>query len=151
MNEGSAEDSGACCGAPADGCVFDKALLARAAGCARVQRRPEGEREWLVCGHPPSRFNCETLLARLRERSTFALRLPPGGRPLLHAQALRLQCGGLAALEQLPEAPPQGRADVCALAQALQGEDGAYAGLPWGALVPQVAAWPPRRRGPPPR
>ncbi|MBQ0960868.1 hypothetical protein KAK06_18075 [Ideonella sp. 4Y11] len=146
MNAERADERSACCARPDDACVFDKALLARAAGCAHLRRQPVGEREALLCAHPPARYNCETLLALARERATFALRLPPPGRPLLHAQALRLQCGGLAALAA--EAGPRavGREDVSALTAALHSADTAFAELPWERLVPAIAAWQPRRR-----
>lgn len=141
-----ADERSACCVRPDDACVFDKALLARAAACHRVRRQPVGEREVMLCSHPPARFNCETLLALMRERATFALRLPPPGRPMLHAQALRLQCGGLAALAALGGDGAAGRQDVAALATGLHDADTSFTQLPWERLVPAIVAWQPRRR-----
>lgn len=138
----------ACCARPDNACIFDKALMARAAGCTRVRRQPMGERELLLCSHPPARFNCETLLALMRERSTFVLRLPPPGRPLLHVQALRLQCGGLAALAALAGDGAAGRDDVAGLASALHDADADFTQLPWQRLVSEIASWQPRRRAP---
>jgi hypothetical protein len=143
-----ADACSACCERSDDGCVFEKALLARAAACAWVHRQPIGERELLLCSHPPARFNCETLLALMRERSTFVLRLPPPGRPLLHAHALRLQCGGLAALAAQAVGAAAGREDVSALAAALHDADTDFTQLPWERLVHEIAAWQPRRRVP---
>lgn len=90
----------ACCG-PTHGCVFAKAVLARAASCPLAQRRSVGERELLECRSPVARTNCDTLAALMRERARFALRLPAPSEPLMHAQAMRLQCGGLAGLQQV--------------------------------------------------
>lgn len=143
-----ADERSTCCVRPDDACIFEKALMARAAGCARVRRQPIGEREVMLCSHPPARFNCETLLALMRERSTFVLRLPPPGRPLLHAQALRLQCGGLSALATLAAGGPAGREDVAALANGLHQAGGDFTQLPWERLVSEMAAWQPRRRAP---
>jgi hypothetical protein len=133
-----------CCGA--DGgrsCVFAKALLARAATCALSQRLPFGERELLECASPVAHINCGTLAALLHERARFALRLPPASRPLMHVQALRLQCGGLSALAQQFDAPVP---DVHEMVGAALERHGSLTELPWQVLVPALAAWQPRRR-----
>ena len=92
-------DLGSCCTDGTAPCVFAKALFAHQAGCTLARRESVGERAVVECSSPPARLNCGTLAALLRERARFVLRLPPDGRPLLHQQALRLQCGGLAALQ----------------------------------------------------
>lgn len=131
-----------CC-AGAQSCVFSKALLARSARCELARRRVEGEGERVECSSPVGRINCGTLAALLHERARFALRLPAPGQPLMHMHALKLQCGGLAALrEQLAGAED----DVHALVRQAQQEHGSLAELPWSRLVAAVAAWEPRRR-----
>lgn len=131
-----------CCGA-AGSCVFAKALLARSAGCTLARRTSVGERELLECGSPVARINCATLAALLHERSRFALRLPPAGRPLMHVQALRLQCGGLSALRDWLGTDG---ADVHRMVLQAQQERGSLTELPWDRLVPALAAWQGRRR-----
>ena len=133
-----------CCDS-AGACVFAKALLARSATCTLAQRVSLGERDLLECGSAVARINCGTLAALLHERARFALRLPPAGRPLMHVQALRLQCGGLAALRGVLQAEG---ADVHAMVRQAQQAHGSLADLPWQELVPALAAWQPRRRGP---
>jgi hypothetical protein len=133
----------ACCGS-ARACVFAKALLAKGASCALSQRASIGEREEVECGSPVARMNCETLAALLHERARFALRLPPPGRPVMHVHALRLQCGGLAALRTVLDAPDR---DVHSLVATAQERHGSLAGLPWDAVVRGLAAWQPPRRG----
>lgn len=137
-----AEPTGCCESAQA--CVFAKALLARSAACSQSRRVCLAERELLECGSPVARLNCETLAALLHERARFALRLPAPGRPLMHVHALRLQCGGLAALRGwLGE---EG-GDVHAMVAQAQARCGSLTELPWAELVPALAAWqPPRRR-----
>src|SRR5689334_18372974 len=98
-------------------CVFSKALLARAASCELSKRTCLAERELLECTSPVARLNCETLAALLHERARFALRLSPPGRPLMHVHALRLQCGGIAALAGVLEA---GSKDVHSLVRTAQ-------------------------------
>lgn len=132
-------------GAP--GCVFAKALLASAAGCALARRRSVGEREAVECASPVAHMNCETLAALMRERARFALRLPGAQAPLMHAQALRLQCGGLAGLAQVLQTDPR---DVHVLVGLAQARHGALAELPWDGVVAALRAWAPRRRRPVP-
>ena len=143
------DDAGAspCCGeTSANACVFAKALLARTAACECVRRRALAEREVLECTSPVARTNCGTLAALLQERARFALRLPPPGRPLIHMQALRLQCGGLAALQQ---ALGGGERDVHRMVGQAQTRHGSLTELPWAAIVAALAAWQaPRRAGP---
>lgn len=137
-----------CC-VPASSCVFAKALLARAATCELVERRARGEGEALECTRPVARHNCETLLALLRERSRFALQLPRPGAPLMHAKALRLQCGALAALQRSLGEPA---ADVHRLVGAAQQRHGSLAELPFDGLVRAIVEWPaPRQRRAEPR
>ena len=133
-----------CCGGTGrDACVFAKALLARTAVCERVRRRTLGEREVLGCTSPVARTNCLTLAALLRERARFALRLPPSGQPLIHMLALRLQCGGLAALRQTLGGDER---DVHRMVGLAQARHGSLTELPWAAIVAALAAWQPPRR-----
>jgi hypothetical protein len=133
-----------CCDA-AQACVFSKALVARAATCQLAQRTcaGEGEQSVLSCTSPAARGTCGTLAALLHERARAALRLPPPGRPLIHVHALRLQCGGLAALQQVLVAPD---ADVHTLVAGAQARHGELTALPWSSVVTALADWQPRPR-----
>lgn len=134
----------ACCGLGLP-CVFAQALLARAAACPLAHRSAQAERTLVECSAPVSHVNCQTLAALLAERARFALRLPPAGRPLMHRQALRLQCGGLAALAAALDSDT---ADVHGLVVMAQARHGSLTDLPWASLVPAVVAWQPPRRHP---
>lgn len=147
------EEAAGCCGVT-HGCVFAKALLARSASCECAERQQAGEASAIGCRSPVAHHNCEMLAALFAERARFALRLPPAGRPLLHMQAMRVQCGGVAALrEHLGEAAPATTAidDVHRLVQAAQQRYGSLTDLPWAELVPCMQAWMPRQRKAPPR
>jgi hypothetical protein len=143
-------DAAGCCGVT-HGCVFATALLARAASCECAARRHAGEAAAVDCRSPVAHRNCRTLAALLVERARFALRLPPPGRPLLHVQALRLQCGGVAALAEHLEGPRAegagGPADIHRLVLAAHARHASLTDLPWATLVPRIRAWAPRRRG----
>jgi hypothetical protein len=134
-------DTSACCGGP-QACVFTKALLAHGARCELAYRGTVGECDLVSCSSVVARLNCSTLAALLRERSTFALRLPRNGAPLEHAKALRLQCGGLGGLKQVLQA---GDPDVHTMVRDAQERWGSLLDLPWGELVASVVAWQPRR------
>jgi len=133
-----------CCDsrASAAACVFSKALLARSAVCERAERRSVGERDLIECTAPVAHVNCSTLAALLHERSRFALRLPSPGHPIVHAQALRLQCGGLGGLQQALGAE---QADVHRMVGLAQQRYGSLTELPWDAIVRVLKQWPARR------
>ena len=125
-------------------CVFAKALLSHSAGCELAQRRSVAERVLVECSSPVARTNCGTLAALLHERARFALRLPGPGRPLIHMQALRLQCGGLTALQQVLGGAER---DVHRLVGIAHERHGSLTELPWAPRVDALAAWQPPKRG----
>lgn len=125
------------------GCVFSKALLARTATCELSRRLCADQHEVLACSSPAARERCGSLATLLHERARSALRLPPPGKPLIHVHALRLQCSGLAALQQVVVAPD---ADVHRMVSGAQQRHGSLAELPWEPLVAAAALWQPRRR-----
>ena len=142
MSTSDAGASAGCCESPT-ACVFAKAMLARQAHCSLAGRHQQAERTLVVCGSPVARTNCGLLAALLHERARFALRLPPAGRPLMHHQALRLQCGGGMALRQVLEAPDGDVHDLVGLAQE---RHASLTDLPWDRLVPALVAWQSPRR-----
>ncbi len=125
------------------GCVFSKALLARTATCDLARRLCTDSHEALACSSPAARERCGSLAALLHERARTALRLPPPGKPLIHVHALRLQCSGLAALQQVVVAAD---GDVHRMVAGAQQQHGSLAQLPWEPLVAAAANWQPRRR-----
>ena len=124
-------------------CVFAKALLARVAVCGLAGRRSVGERELVECSSVVARTNCGTLAALMHERARFALRLPGPGQLMIHAQALRLHCGGLIGLQRvLAVAQP----DVHAMVGVAHERHGSLTELPWDVIVREIANWQPNRR-----
>ncbi|HWI83805.1 hypothetical protein [Ramlibacter sp.] len=125
-------------------CVFSKALVARAASCELSQRSCAGEHGQLACTSPAARIACGDLANLLHERGRSAMHLPPPGRPLLHVHALKLQCGGLAALKQVLVT---GDGDVHRIVTTAQERHGSLSELPWETVITALATWQPRRRG----
>lgn len=142
MSENDPSGPSTCCESGAV-CVFAKALLARAAVCGLAARRSLGERELVECSSVVARTNCGTLAALMHERARFTLRLPSPGRPMIHAQALRLHCGGLIGLQHALGAD---HADVHSMVGAAHERLGSLTALPWEAIVREIAQWQPRSR-----
>lgn len=100
-------------------CVFGRAMLANCCRCQHGQRIHIAEREAMACLELDARQRCKQTLAKLREISRFALKLPDLNGQLPHAQALRLQCASLrglrAVLANKQEADDTPVANVAAL------------------------------------
>jgi hypothetical protein len=131
-----------CCASGAV-CVFAKALLARAAVCELSARRSVGEREIVECGSVVARTNCGTLASLMHERARFALRLPGPAHPMIHAQALKLHCGGLLGLQHALGAT---QPDVHVMVGVAHERYGSLTALPWEAIVRDLVTWQPHRR-----
>ena len=123
-------------------CVFEKALQARCAECELAVRHAVAEREAVACASPVARTNCATLLALLRERSAFPLKLAPDAAAP-HAVTLKVQCGGLAGLRRVVDS---GGTDVHQLVSAAREQHGSLVDIPWPDIVAAVQAWQGRRR-----
>lgn len=126
-------------------CVFSKAVLAACAQCGLAKRTAMAEREVITCGSEVAHINCSTLSDLLRERARFALRLPHLGEPLVHAKAMKLQCGGLNGLQQVLDSP---QPDVHAMVQLAMRDGGSLLDLPWDRIVASISAWQLRKRAP---
>lgn len=87
-------------------CIFSKALLFRCCECNKAQHLFLAERQAIGCTSPHSRQRCDTLLPLLRDKAHFALGLSHAEGPLPHAKEIRVQCGGLTALQQQIEQQP---------------------------------------------
>lgn len=126
-------------------CVFEKALLARCAVCRLAVDHLIAERGSVACASPVARAFCGELAGLLREKSAFALRLTDTRRILPHATLMKIQCGGLAGLQQAldPEGPAP---DVHRLVLIARERYGELAQLPFSQIVQGVAAWQGRRR-----
>lgn len=142
MNEADPPGPTSCCESGTV-CVFAKALMAKAAVCELSSRRSVGERELVECSSAVARTNCATLAALMHERARFALRLPSPGHPMIHAQALKLHCGGLIGLKHaLGVAQP----DVHSMVGVAHERYASLTDLPWDVIVRDLVDWKPHRR-----
>jgi hypothetical protein len=124
-------------------CVFEKAILSSCAQCELSRRHALAEREVVACSSEVARINCTTLASLVRERATFALRLPVLGGAVAHAKAMQLQCGGLRGLQLALNEPV---ADVHVMVRKALTNGASLLDLPWHEVVSQVLAWQGRRR-----
>ncbi len=125
-------------------CIFERALLARHAGCELAVRHQIAERETVACADAAAHAACAELSALLREKSAFALGLAATHGILPHAMVMKIQCGGLDGLTALldTEATP----DVRRMVVMARERYGDLAALPFSEIVQGMAAWKPRRR-----
>jgi hypothetical protein len=126
-------------------CVFEKALLCRAAVCEAEQRLSLAEREMVACREPLARAACGQLLTLLRTNSAFALKLKDTERILPHAMMMKIQCGGLTGLKDLLD-PDAHAPDVLKLVRRAQAEYENLETLPFSRIVQGVAHWQIRKR-----
>ncbi len=126
-------------------CVFEKALLARCAVCHLAEHHALAERITIACSSPVARAECGRLSGLLREKSAFALHLRDTQRILPHAMVMKIQCGGLAGMQQVldPDAPAP---DVHGLVRLAVEKYGELAALPFSEIVKGVAAFQLRKR-----
>ena len=80
-------------------CSFEKSILTHCAVCSRAEKHNVAEREIVTCSDETSLEHCVELHDALRHNFSFALGKLHIDGPLPHAQEMRIQCGGLKALQ----------------------------------------------------
>ncbi|AKH21819.1 hypothetical protein [Sedimenticola thiotaurini] len=131
-------------------CLFEKCLFAGHAGCSQSEKFNLAEREGIHCKQDKAQAQCGELLKLLRHHSRFVLKASQESGVLSHAQALRIQVGGLRGLEQVMEQQTQQDSrfipDIYSLINRAKKEYGALDNLPFNLIIQQVAAFKGRRR-----
>jgi len=131
-------------------CPFEKAILTNHAGCARAQRFCIAEREGVHCTSDAAQARCLAFLDRVRRQGRFALKDLDSQAALTHAKAMRVQVGGLRAVELIlsPGEPvPERIEDIDGLLRAALDALGGLEGLPAQTILEQIAAYRGRRAG----
>lgn len=138
-------------------CPFERALLARCAGCSLARPVLMAEREAFGCTSAQASERCHSYRQRLREAARFALRIDGDG-PLPFGKEIRLQCGGLIGLDESlgsPDddlaggangqaAPLAGVADADRLLRDALGRYDSLERLPWSRIIRAVVRYQPR-------
>jgi hypothetical protein len=115
-------------------CPFEKSILTNCAACSKAEKRNIAEREIVVCNDAQALMRCMALRDLLRLNFTFALGKPHIDGPLPHAQEMRMQCGGLKALQVSLDDSDQVR-DVAALLEMSEQKFGSLDDFPFAQIV----------------
>lgn len=138
-------------------CPFEKAILTHFCDCSQAERFCIAERSGVQCRSETARDRCIRLLGLLREQARFALRQLDQESALSSAKGMRLQVGGLRGLVQIlgsDQSDLHTLGDVHRLLQDLEQGYPALAGLPFGPIMREIAAFRSRvtlRKREPPR
>ncbi len=129
-------------------CPFEKAILTRACACPQAGKTHIGEREAVNCSSDGAQETCVAFVQQLRRRANFVLGLTrtPGALP--HAQAFKIQCGGLLGLQRSldPFADESRVADVNGLLKRALKRFGTWDEFPYPEIMQTVSAYQQWRR-----
>ncbi|MEW6330133.1 MAG: hypothetical protein AB1560_01600 [Pseudomonadota bacterium] len=130
-------------------CPFEKAILSAQCACELATRFSVAEQMGVNCRSGIARNNCTTLLALMRERARFALRVTDTSESLPFGKEMKVMIGGLLGLQGLlaPEADAAGVGNIHALVRQAQEQFGALQALPYQEIVKSINAYQARRRG----
>lgn len=129
-------------------CLFEKCLFAGHAACTQSDRFNLAEREGIHCKSDNAQAQCGEFLNLLRHHSRFTLKSSDERDILSHAQALRLQVGGIRGLDQIIEVREEPVRYVEDIHQLLNRAARLYDSLdqlPFNEIIKQVAAFKGRR------
>ena len=82
-------------------CVYEKAINSRRCNCAKCHRFNLADREGVACNSATGNALCTEFLNTLRSKARFSLHLTHADKPLPHTKEIKVQTGGLLALQGL--------------------------------------------------
>ena len=130
-------------------CPFEKAILGVQCACEMATRFSVAEQMGVECRSDIARNNCATLLAFMRERARFVLKVTDTSAGLPFGKEMKVMLGGLIGLQR-QMAPQEGIArvqNIHALVQQAQAAYGSLDALPYQEIVKSIAAFQGKRRG----
>ncbi len=119
-------------------CPFEKTILTRCAACSMAEKHNIAEREVVACNSAEAHRCCTELRDLLRHNFTFALGRAHIDGPLPHAKEMRMQCGGLRALQFTLDGDAEVH-DVAALLEGARQRYGRLADLPFSLIVQRAS------------
>jgi hypothetical protein len=130
-------------------CPFEKAILSAQCACELATRFSVAEQMGVNCRSGIARNNCTTLLALMRNRARFALKVTDTSESLPFGKEMKVMIGGLIGLQALLALEPgAGRVDnIHALVREAQEKYGSLEALPYQEIVKSVTAYQAKRRG----
>ncbi len=130
-------------------CPFEKAILGAQGACEMATHFSVAEQMGVECRSDIARNNCATLLAFMRERARFALKVTDTSGGLPFGKEMKVMLGGLIGLQR-QMAPQEGAArvqNIHALVQQAQAAYGSPGGLPDRGNVKTIGASQGKPRG----
>ena len=130
-------------------CPFEKAILSAQCACELAARFSVAEQMGVECRSDIARNNCSVLLALMRERARFALKVTGTGVSLPFGKEMKVMIGGLMGLQRVlaGESEAERVQNIHALLQQAQSLYGSLEALPYQEIVKSITAFQSRRRG----
>jgi hypothetical protein len=130
-------------------CPFEKAILSAECACELATRFSVAEQMGVNCRSGIARNNCITLLALMRNRARFALKVTDTSESLPFGKEMKVMIGGLIGLQGLltpgPDAVRVG--NIHALVREAQEKYRSLEALPYQEIVKSITAFRGKRRG----
>ncbi len=131
-------------------CCFEKAMLTRRFGCAKLLKINIADREAAACADKDAQAECNILLGLLRKNAAFALKTASTHNALPHAKEIKAQCGGIIGLAQAlntdESEPPTGVKDIHACIQQAVQTYGSLQQLPYAEIVKTITHFEGRKK-----
>lgn len=133
-------------------CVFEKALLNHQAKCTLSRHFCLADREGYSCENEQSADKCRDFLEKLREKSTFVLKMHEISGPLPHNMEIRVQAGGLMGVAKLLSVKTESQSkkpvidDINQILNMAKKEYGLLENLPYSEIIQSVVQFQGRRR-----
>ncbi|MDH5512994.1 MAG: hypothetical protein OEY27_07270 [Gammaproteobacteria bacterium] len=129
-------------------CPFEKAILSSRCDCGLATRFSVAERMGVNCRSDIARNNCTTLLALMRDRARFALKVTDTSDHLPFGKEIKVMIGGLVGLQSLITPADAARVDdIHGLVRQAQEQYGSLMALPYHEIVKSITAYRSKRRG----
>jgi len=131
-------------------CPFEKAILGTQCACEMASRFSVAEQMGVECRSDIARNNCATLLAFMRERARFALKVTDTSAGLPFGKEMKVMLGGLIGLQRqmaTGEVAAVRVQNIHALVQQAQAAYGSLDALPYQEIVKSIATFQGKRRG----
>ena len=131
-------------------CPFEMAILSTHCGCEKAAPFSVAEQMGVACTSDIARNNCQTLLALMRERARFALKVTDTSEGLPFGKEMRVMIGGLLGLQSLllsEGSPGHDKVEsINALVNRAQACHGSLESLPYQEIVKSITRYQGRRR-----
>jgi hypothetical protein len=129
-------------------CPFEKAILSAQCACELATRFSVAERMGVNCRSDIARNNCTTLLAPMRDRARFALKVTDTSDRLPFGKEIKVMIGGLIGLQRLIAGADVTLVDnIHGLVRQAQEQFGSLESIPYHEIVKSIASYQTKRRG----